>query len=74
MSAGAVVPEVALAAVGIARTVVMRSVKPGTTPDVALGTVVWLPANARILYWRRMGSGALFTTIFSFKRSLGVRR
>ena len=48
MRAAAVVPDVALAAVGTARTVVMRSVQPGTTPVVvALGTVVWLPAKAR---------------------------
>ena len=32
-----------------ARTVVMRSVQPGTTPVVvALGFVVWLPAKARV--------------------------
>ena len=45
ISAGAVVAEVAVAAVGTARTVVIRSVQPGTTPVlVAFGTVVWLPA------------------------------
>ena len=52
-----VVPEVFVLTVpfalngdcGTARTVVMRSVQPGTTPEVvALGTVVWLPANARV--------------------------
>ena len=67
MRAACVVPEVLVLTeplalswgCGTARTVVMRSVQPGTTPDVvALGTVVWLPANARVWYWRRMGSGA----------------
>src|SRR5258707_15471824 len=77
MSAGCVVPELLVEVLGIgtARTVVMRSVQPGTTPVVvALGTVVWLPAKARKLYWRRIGSGASLTMTFSLIRLLRSRR
>ena len=40
----------------LSRTVVTRLSKPGTTPVVALGTVVWLPANARMTGRLRIGS------------------
>ena len=60
MRAAAVVADVAFAGVGTARTTVTRlSNAPATTPEVvALGTVVALPAKARVRYWRRIGSGA----------------
>ena len=41
------------------RTSVRRDVKPGITPEVvALGTVLWLPVNARNKYRRRNRSNA----------------